>query len=964
VIRRIVKLADQHKDVLTFILAGYEKDIESKVFAADPGLPRRFPNKVIFKDYTAPELAKILEHKVGLLEAATNGARHSVSREAAQAFGRRLARGAGVRGFGNGGAVLTRLSGPVMDRWRLRVDSDQEPTAENMVLTVEDMLGPPPDPTAGAVGAILGQLGDLPGLQSVKAQFASLVQRMRDMYDADLNPDHGAPHLDAGLLNRAFLGGPGTFKTTVAELYGRLLAACGFLTDGEVVRVKPADLLAGVVGESEQKTRQLLERCAGKVLFIDEAYGIAENSTFGPAVLTTLVGELPDKGGADMAVVMAGYEDTMTHMLDNGNPGLASRFPAPHCRFEFANLGRNDLRTVVARGAKKGGLPLTFAAADACAVQLVRESTLRNFGNARECGALVERLRAFVDKGKSGPAQLAAQLAARPLPEAAVVAMLEAERQGDPLGDLKLPAKLLEYVAAAGARARLAASRLQPPPELRHVRLLAPSGAGKTTCAELLARELYLAGVLARPKPVIVGAESLQAGFVGQSSGKMTAALQEAQGGLLFIDEAHNLKPSSNGGDFKGQVLATLVAAMTSLAYRGKLLVVIAGYTDEMRAMLAADQGLSSRFPVEVVLDGATAEACVVALDAKLKPASPGLVGKGKGKGKGGAVARAGLDEPSRAAALAYFEERRQLPHFGNLREAGTLAEAATDRALTRLQAQGRARGDAEAETAAELDARLQRWDGFPVLADVEAACRDLIGAARAAGAAGAAGAAASSAGDGGLGGPRFGHGTADASASASASASAVSAKAGGAGAGDGGPTAAAAFSKAEVEAGKLAHALLDDASEFTSPGDLVALLKGEASATVARRTMTETLRSKAKSAHLGLSDGDLDEVLQRIFADALEILDAAASSRDDQLEDLKRRRRLQRDGTAAAVALDTEMRRLCETETVTVTRTCGHCGRLDDPFSGCAYGGNTNLPIFVKNVERTKTYGQHIGAD
>ena len=164
--------------------------------------------------------------------------------------------------------------------------------------------------------------------------------------------------------------------------------------------------------------------------------------------------------------------------------------------------------------------------------------------------------------------------------------------------------------------------------------------------------------------------------------------------------------------------------------------------------------------------------------------------------------------------------------------------------------------------------------------------------------------------------------------------------------------------------AGKLAHALLGTASASATAGELRPLVSGDASAQGTRRAMREDLGRSAGAAHLGLSDDKLDEVLARILQDSREVLDAATSTRDGEMADLQRRRRQHQAGTAAALALGADMRRLCETEVVTVTRTCGHCGRLDDPYSGCSYGGSTDLPIFVQNRERKKTYTQRTGAD
>ncbi len=142
------------------------------------------------------------------------------------------------------------------------------------------------------------------GIMNFNSEFAALVERMATFYREDVRGD---VQTNAGLLNRVFQGPPGTGKTTVAKLYGRLLAACGFLTDGEVVCTLPKDFLGAVLGESEKKTDAIIESCRGKVLLIDEAYGMAnKGNSFYEGVIGTLVGAIPEKGGMDMAVIMCG----------------------------------------------------------------------------------------------------------------------------------------------------------------------------------------------------------------------------------------------------------------------------------------------------------------------------------------------------------------------------------------------------------------------------------------------------------------------------------------------------------------------------------------------------------------------------------------------------------------------------------------------------------------------------------
>jgi len=151
------------------------------------------------------------------------------------------------------------------------------------------------------------------------------------------------PHLIP--LNRLFLGNPGTGKTTVATIYGRILKGLGYLSDGSVVVKTPSDLIAGVVGGTEEKTAALLEVCKGKVLVIDEAYALHEGM-YGARAIDTIVSKVQNSEGDDIAVLLLGYEPEMLKMLRESNPGLQRRF-SPESAFRFADFTDDQLEALL-----------------------------------------------------------------------------------------------------------------------------------------------------------------------------------------------------------------------------------------------------------------------------------------------------------------------------------------------------------------------------------------------------------------------------------------------------------------------------------------------------------------------------------------------------------------------------------------------------------------------------------------
>jgi stage V sporulation protein K len=152
------------------------------------------------------------------------------------------------------------------------------------------------------------------------------------------------------VLHMIFKGNPGTGKTTVARLLGKMFKHMKILQKGHTVEVERADLVGEYIGHTAQKTREQIRRALGGILFIDEAYSLARGGEkdFGKEAIDTLVKAMEDHKD-DLIVILAGYKDEMEWFLQT-NPGLRSRFPI---RMEFNDYSVDELMQIAKMMAEK-----------------------------------------------------------------------------------------------------------------------------------------------------------------------------------------------------------------------------------------------------------------------------------------------------------------------------------------------------------------------------------------------------------------------------------------------------------------------------------------------------------------------------------------------------------------------------------------------------------------------------------
>ena len=246
---------------------------------------------------------------------------------------------------------------------------------------------------AGAAGAaagtetvadILAELDGLVGLAAVKAQVrrvVAVVQANTERQNAGLKPVNPGLHL-------VFTGPPGTGKTTVARLVARLYAAAGALPGANFTEASRSDLIAGYVGQTAIKTRELIDRTRPGVLFIDEAYALVPRGEvdFGHEAIATLVKAMEDHRN-EFAVIVAGYEEEMSEFIGS-NPGLRSRFKT---YIAFPDYTAAELAQIFEGMVRDVGITLGEGVGERVKQIFSHAAGKQDFGNARFARSLFER---------------------------------------------------------------------------------------------------------------------------------------------------------------------------------------------------------------------------------------------------------------------------------------------------------------------------------------------------------------------------------------------------------------------------------------------------------------------------------------------------------------------------------------------------------------------------------------------
>lgn len=418
-------------------------------------------------------------------------------------------------------------------------DSEDPEVADDLGLVVAESI----PSINGSSGDGMAELDDLIGLARIKTRVKDYLNAVRL---ASRRMELGLP-TSMPRLHMAFLGNPGTGKTTVAEIIGKVFAEWGILSVGRVIRTEKSQMVGQYIGETEYKMNNLLARARGNILFIDEAYQLAEGgeSDFGRIVMNSLLTEL-GKNNLDMVVILAGYTAPMKKLLES-NEGIESRFPNV---FNFEDYTTDELLEIGKLMIHRQGFNLTEGAElnMQAIIRAESEKPSPRFGNGRFVSNLLQNeILATLGARTATMDNPTAEDLSTILPEDVVVnkaqkdvifddvAIDEALKRLDSLAGLpNVKHAIHNFVQSA----RYLHSIGEPyvGKGLLSWRFIGKSGTGKSTVAEIMAEILKGMRLIANSHITEIKGERIFNVSESDCDAVLQEAVKKSCNGLIFID--------------------------------------------------------------------------------------------------------------------------------------------------------------------------------------------------------------------------------------------------------------------------------------------------------------------------------------------------------------------------------------------------------------------------------------------
>ncbi len=658
----------QHVEDLSVIITGSQEGIQS-LFDQESEIKDLIYDSLYIPDYSIDDLIEIatrIAHGVGF----------ELSRSAIELLRKNISREYKQPNFRNGKAIEQKIfnaAKKLADRYAQMDDTTDEDMALLVDIDFELSTGKEDN-----LEDLIKELDHMTGLNAVKDEVhqrikAIIAQRQAEIAGSTRKGGFGTLHM-------VFQGGPGTGKTTVARIIGKIYQQLDVLPGDVFVECTRKDLVAAYVGQTAKNVQAKIKEAMGGVLFIDEAYSLCngDNDQFGKEAVDTLIAEMENSRDSLM-VIFAGYTSDMNRFL-NANEGLRSRISR---YINFEDYSVPEMVSIYKGMVKAKNMYLDADTQEILTELMKKKSKLKDFGNARgvrnlldkTIDAVNDRVTERIEQGHETSKNEYDIIRAVDIKNVLEVKTMGEKSLEELMEDLNLLTglasvkdeirKKVQKINIAQKKEKLGVKRSNEIGS-SHMIFKGNPGTGKTTVARLIGSIYRQLGILPEGNKVIECSRSdLVSDIVGRTAKCVKSKIEEAMGGVLFIDEAYTLSRDDNDTNGQEAIDALL---MDMEEYRDSFMVILAGYTHEMDHFLTKNPGLSSRISNQIIFEDYTIPEMVT-------------IWKGMAINQGLLI-----QEIDDSLLEALIKEKSKVKDFGNARGIRNVLQAVTTAIESRLE--------------------------------------------------------------------------------------------------------------------------------------------------------------------------------------------------------------------------------------------------------------------------------------